>query len=112
MSVDGENKSRRAGCINVHSTGCTVEYSITEIRFGMYAAAVFFYDYLVPDKISDLSNFSNVVQLNHQSYPSMHIVQCVCIYIYIYIYIYLMQKHLRCKKVRPSKVESYLEVNA
>ena len=22
-----------------------------------------------------------------------------------------MQKHLRCKKVRPSKVESYLEVN-
>ena len=26
--------------------------------------------------------------------------------------IHLMQKHLRCKKVRPSKVESYLEVNA
>ena len=24
---------------------------------------------------------------------------------------YLMQKHLKCKKVRPSKVESYLEVN-
>ena len=23
-----------------------------------------------------------------------------------------MQKHLRCKKVLPSKVESYLEVNA
>ena len=23
-----------------------------------------------------------------------------------------MQKHLQCKKVRPSKVESYLEVNA
>ena len=82
MSVDGENKSRRAGCINVHSTGCTVEYSITEIRFGKYAAAVqtvFFYDYLVPDKISDLSNFSNVVELNHESYPSMHIVQCVYI---------------------------------
>ena len=25
---------------------------------------------------------------------------------------YLMQKHLWCKKVQPSKVESYLEVNA
>ena len=24
---------------------------------------------------------------------------------------YLMQKHLRCRKVQPSKVESYLEVN-
>ena len=25
---------------------------------------------------------------------------------------YLMQKHLWCKKVQPSKMESYLEVNA
>ena len=31
---------------------------------------------------------------------------------YIIRILYLMQKHLRCKKVRPSKVESYLEVNA
>ena len=30
----------------------------------------------------------------------------------MYVHNYLMQKHLRCKKVRPSKVELYLEVNA
>ena len=80
MSVDDGNYTRAAGCINVHSTECTIEYSITEIRFGMYAAAVqtvFSYDYLVSDRISILSNSSNVVQLNHRSYPSMHIY---CIY--------------------------------
>ena len=30
----------------------------------------------------------------------------------ITVQVNLMQKHLRCKIVRPSKVESYLEVNA
>ena len=44
-------------------------------------------------------------------------IYTVCVYIYIYIYIHCIyisyaKKHLRCKKVRPSKVESYLEVNA
>ena len=51
-------------------------------------------------------------------YMYMYVYICIyiCIYIYIYMYIYicnvLMQKHLRCKKVQPSKVVSYLEVNA
>ena len=31
---------------------------------------------------------------------------------FLCVYMNLMQKHLQCKKVWPSKVESYLEVNA
>ena len=33
------------------------------------------------------------------------------IYIVVCVVMYTHAKHLRCKKVRPSKVESYLEVN-
>ena len=37
----------------------------------------------------------------------------IYIYKYIYVYVYLMQKHLQCKKMQPSKyAESCLEVNA
>ena len=75
MSIDGIHQ-RVHECINVHSTSCTVEYGITEIRFGNYAAAVqavYSYYYKSPDKTSDLSKFSNVVQLDYLSYPSMHL---------------------------------------
>ena len=68
-------------CINIHSTLCTVEYLITEIRFGKYAAAVqavYQYDYTFLDKTSDLSNLSNVFQLDHNSYPSTY-VYCNCV---------------------------------
>ena len=44
------------------------------------------------------------------AYVCMCMYMCVYVRMYIYIYIYLMQKHLQCKKVQSSKVESYLEV--
>ena len=74
MSIDGIQQ-RAHDCIIVHTTSCVVEYDITEIQFGKYAAAVqamFSYDYKSPDRTSDLSTFSNVVQLDYSSYPSMH----------------------------------------
>ena len=82
ISVDGKDYNRASGCINVHGTYCTIEYDITEIRFGNYAVAVqtvFSYSYLDPDKTSDISNSSNVLQLDHDSYPSMHIYIYVCL---------------------------------
>ena len=43
----------------------------------MYVAAVqtvFSLDYLDPEKTSDLSDFSNAVQLKNQYYASMYII--------------------------------------
>lgn len=83
ISQDGDRPYKAQDCINVHSTSCKVRYGITEVHFGMYAAAVqtvFSVDYPDPDKISDLSNLSNVVQLDHSSYPSMYIC---AVYLYI-----------------------------
>ena len=65
--------------------------------------------------------FNNVTSCSYvatHTHAYMYIIMYVQLYlgithhVVICIYIYLMQKHLRCKKVRPSKVESYLEVNA
>lgn len=84
MSIDGINQ-RVHECINVHSTSCTIRYDITEIRFGKYAAAVeavYSYNYKSPDKTSDLSRFSNVVQLDYSSYPSNAHFICVSCIVY------------------------------
>ena len=76
MSIDGTCQRAR-GCINKHSTSCVVRYDITEIRFGKYTAAVqavFSIEDELPDRVSDLSEFSNMVQLNHMTYPSMNLI--------------------------------------
>ena len=103
ISRDGI-RYRPQKCINVHSTHCIVHYEITEVEFGMYAAAVqtvFYYDDLVPDRTSDLSNFSNVVQLDYSSYPSMYIV-----FVYFTLYIHTVYNAFSC--VNTLKDLSYL----